>query len=265
MKFDITSDLHLAFGGLDTLANAPNPGVDVLLLLGDIIEVNSIKHKTNKGWRKEVIQYLHSLNDQYKLVIYVAGNHCHYGNSFPHTIANLRAVFRKLGLANFVVLENTTIEYEDVIFLGTTLWSTLHNRDPRIMADAATTMNDYHHIWADSYNRTKLAPEDTAYRCEIATRHIQQFIALSTTQKKVLATHMAPSAQSLSPGMFTTAPYFEELSDMLEASDIRVACHGHIHTPTKYWIGKTMVVSNPRGYFGHERQASTHKFLTIEV
>jgi len=277
MKFDMTSDLHLGFGGISLLPTCSVNGSEVLLLLGDTIEISAIKHKTSKGWREHVIRYLQALNANYKLVIYIMGNHEHYGNAFSYTEPNIQDMFVKHGLSNFILLENKTVEYNNVIFFGTTLWSTFRNRNPISMWEAVNQMNDYHKIYTDKHHYTKLQPEDTALRCEIAKKNIERFVAMETDKLKVLCTHMAPSSVSLGPNRHSsdspyrnsynapTDPYYEELGPLLRDSDIKVACHGHIHAPIDYMIGNCRVVSNPRGYYSHEVQAATHKFLTIEV
>jgi Icc-related predicted phosphoesterase len=99
-------------------------------------------------------------------------------------------------------------------------------------------------------------------------KKLQEFIDLKTDKKKVLVTHMAPSAQSLEPAYrnaTTNDAYYEELFDMLVDSDIKIACHGHIHEPVDYMIGNCHVVSNPRGYYGHETQAYNYKFKQLEI
>jgi hypothetical protein len=46
---------------------------------------------------------------------------------------------------------------------------------------------------------------------------------------------------------------------------IKLWTHGHTHDPFDYKIGKTRVVCNPRGYFGHEEQANLFKLKYVTV
>ena len=46
---------------------------------------------------------------------------------------------------------------------------------------------------------------------------------------------------------------------------IKYWIHGHTHDACDYMIGDTRVLCNPRGYIGHERDASFFKLKYYEV
>lgn len=269
IQFDLGSDLHLSFEGLNFLSKAPNEGVKVLVLAGDIVEVELLKEKSEK--RNRVGAYLQNLNDRYDKIIMVSGNHEHYGNSFIHTYQNLKTQFKKLNLTNFVLLEKEMYEYEDAIFFGATLWTTFRNGNPGSMWDAQLFMNDYKmiHVGPAAYgDKVYLRPEDTAAQCTLTKKRLMEFIDLQTDKKKILVTHMAPSAQSLDRDYANSCvndAYYEEISNLLAYSDVKVAVHGHIHEPVDYMVENCRVVSNPRGYFSYEAQANNYTFLKVEV
>ena len=96
MKFDLCSDLHLAFGGYQALSNAPTEGTKVLVMAGDILEVVTLKTKSNE--QNLLAAYMQGLDDHYEKIIFVMGNHEHYGNSFIHTKQNLVTQFKKLNI-----------------------------------------------------------------------------------------------------------------------------------------------------------------------
>jgi Icc-related predicted phosphoesterase len=268
MKFALGSDMHLDFGGFDILPRKVE-GVDTLVLAGDTVEVELLKK--DSGLRTKVVDYFKELNDNFKTVIYIMGNHEHYGNSFIHTEQNLRTQFAKAGLTNFVVLEKTTIEVEDVIFFGATMWTTCRNGNPLIMNAVQSGMNDYHYIhvgpgaWGDTI---RLTTSDTAAVCVRTKKKIQEFADLKTDKKKVLITHMAPCELSI-PQRFKnsvmTDAYYEDITDILFDSDIHVAVHGHVHDNLYYTVGETLVVANPRGYYGSEPSANCFEFQTVNV
>jgi hypothetical protein len=52
---------------------------------------------------------------------------------------------------------------------------------------------------------------------------------------------------------------------VLDHENIRVWLHGHMHDPVDYMIGNTRVLSNPRGYIGHEDTSRFDPSLTFEV
>lgn len=269
MKFDLCSDLHLSFGGYKLLESAPTEGTKVLVMAGDTLEVVALKTSSNE--QRHMALYLQNLNDHYDLVIYIMGNHEHYGNSFIHTKQNLVTQFKKLNLNHFVVLEKEMYEYEDVIFFGATLWTTFRNRNPLSMNTAQSYMNDYReiHVGPGAYqDKLYLTTNDTAIQCEMTKRKIAEFASLTLDKKKVLVTHMAPCSLSVGPeyaSSLTNDAYYEDISELLMDSDIKVAVHGHIHEPVDYMLDNCRVVSNPRGYHGHESQTNSYGFKMIEV
>ena len=48
--------------------------------------------------------------------------------------------------------------------------------------------------------------------------------------------------------------YASDLSDFIldECQNVTHWIHGHTHTMRDYYVGETNVVSNPRGYVGHD-------------
>jgi predicted phosphodiesterase len=270
MKFALASDLHLVYEGFDFLP-VKAEGVSTLVLAGDTVEVDLLKQNTPH--RDRIVDYLRELNKNFENVLYVMGNHEHYDNSFIHTEQNLRAQFKRAGLTNFTLLEKQTKEIDDTIFFGATMWTTFHNGNPSAMWDASILMNDYKAIhvgkatsaWGE---KQKLTPEDTAAQCRRTLEKIKEFADLKTDKKKVLITHMAPCSLSISDsykGNATNDAYYEDISEMLMDSDIRVAVHGHIHDPVYYTIGDVLVVSNPRGYHGYEPQTLCYEFQVVKV
>lgn len=268
MKFALASDLHLDFGGIEKLPTKVD-GVDTLVLAGDTIEVDVLKKSS--GLQKRAIGYFQELNRNFSTVIYIVGNHEHYNNSFFYTVPNLRTQFAKAGLNNFVVLDNSTIEVEDAIFFGTTMWTTCRGRNPLIMNAVQSGMNDYHliHTAKLAYEGTvNLTVAETVTQCEIAKKKIAEFGFMVTDKKKVLLTHMAPTFLSI-PEKCKRSPlndaYYEDISEILLDSNIMVACHGHIHENAYYTVGNTLVVANPRGYYGSEPEADNFEFQVVNI
>jgi Icc-related predicted phosphoesterase len=97
-------------------------------------------------------------------------------------------------------------------------------------------------------------------------KKIKEFADLKTDKNKVLLTHMAPCFLSIPEHKRTNkinSAYYEDISEMLMDSDIKVACHGHVHDPVDYVIGNTRIVSNPRGYNGKQTAGKTFEFKII--
>ena len=111
MRVSVVSDLHLEFGEL-TL-----PGGDVLILSGDICEAKNFKLQ---DYTPEVVavnertgvkshrycKFFYEECAKYKDVIYVMGNHEHYGSQFHKTYNHLKENLP----SNFHLLERESVE-----------------------------------------------------------------------------------------------------------------------------------------------------------
>jgi hypothetical protein len=112
-----------------------------------------------------------------------------------------------------------------------------------------STMNDYRRIRVSPQYR-RLRPADTAIFHHRSLLWLRQFIGQCTTPTVVL-THHAPSARSLATRDAedpVSAADASHLDDVVIALGATLWVHGHTHHNVDYTIGRTRVVSNPRGY-----------------
>lgn len=247
--FDVCSDLHLDFGvnGLTLV-----PGAPTLLLAGDVLEVDLLRGKQNVAARN-ALEFLRTINSQYERVIWVFGNHEFYSGSIIHARSNMQDILNRNDLNNIRILESGTVEVEDCIVFGATLWTSFRNGNPLSMMTCETMMSDYNCILVPEKGEMprKLRTDDTAALHVRTIRRLKDFIALETPLKKVLMTHHAVSMQSIAEHhrtQATTDAYVTDLEDLLAYSDIVLAVHGHTHHRSDYMIDNCRVVVNPRGY-----------------
>lgn len=97
-----------------------------------------------------------------------------------------------------------------------------------------------------------------------------KIVADENTQKFVVVGHHAPTKASTHPrykeDTLMNGAYSTDLSELiLDRPQIKLWVHGHTHDPFDYMVGSTRVVCNPRGYFGHERQADVFQLKYMEV
>ena len=68
----------------------------------------------------------------------------------------------------------------------------------------------------------------------------------------VVITHHAPSMQSIEKNYRNSelvASFASNLENfILDLPNIKLWCHGHIHTASDYMIGNCRIICNPRGY-----------------
>jgi len=232
MRLHIISDLHLESGSF----KIPNSDGEVLILAGDIgIGLQGIK------WLKGIADIKH--------VLYVPGNHEYYSNAIPLLTQKIRNSVRK---TNIRVLADSGVVIEDVEFLGCTLWT-----DFNLLGDAESArlsaryaMNDYSLITYSEGN-TRLRPADTEAFHYNSRHWLTNAVRRCPERKRVVITHHAPSARSLSQesrNNLTDAAYASNMDSLVSDMHPDLWIHGHVHESSDYILGKTRVVCNPRGY-----------------
>lgn len=286
MKISIASDLHLEFGDLD-FDNSEN--AEVLILSGDICVAADLdmrdSRQTELGFARARSERFHEFfercAERFPHVIYVMGNHEYYHSDYATALTEVR---RKLAhLTNLSVLEREVKTIGDVTFIGGTLWTDMNNQDPLTLYHMRTMMNDFRVIANSAvpvHFRTqegkfatrvaKFSPEDAAAEHTKMKQYIQSVVQGNHDTKYVVAGHHAPSAQSTheryAHDTIMNGGYSSNLDEfVLDHPQIRLWTHGHTHHPFDYQIGDTRVICNPRGYIGHEPEASTWTLKTVEI
>ena len=270
MKISLVSDVHLEFGYQEM------EGGDVLILAGDMCEARTLAkqlHSTRvlpyTPGKMNAYDFFYHECAKYKQVFYVMGNHEHYHGRFDKTYNELKRTMP----ANVTVLENEIVEYEGVVFLGATLWTDLNKGDPITVHSIKSFMNDYRVI-QNFYPETglyhKLTPEATVKAHRYTKQYFKLMLEEHRSKPVVVITHMAPSFASVNEKYIRDTTmnggYASELSEfILDNENIKVWVHGHMHDPIDYMIGETRVLSNPRGYVGHEDTSAFNPTLMFEV
>lgn len=244
-QFALVSDLHgvLPVFSYDTKDT-------VLICPGDIHEVHR---------KAQFRTMLADLCSRFKTVITTAGNHEYYGTNIQSAHHKLRAFEEEFSNYFFLQDEFHMVE-DDIMIIGSTLWTSLCNHNPIVMYDAETKMNDYKHIRhgpPDYGWKRKLSTVDTMMFHRESTEYIKETIEYFKSipypeVKKVLVmSHHAPSFQSVSPQYLTddlNGAYCSNLDDMIIELKPTVWVHGHVHDSFDYMIEDTRVLCNPQGY-----------------
>lgn len=265
MRVAVISDLHLEFEDL-TL-----PGGDVLILSGDVMEARYFKkanydpmnvtlpHENGHKRHDRHARFFAEECSKYKDVIYVMGNHEHYGGRFGKTYSTILEQLPD----NVHLLEDETYTIDDVTFVGATLWTDMNEADPLTMYHMKSMMSDYKHIthhYVEKSAYFRLQPEVTVETFYRSRDYIKMVVEGKHDQKFVVCTHHAPTKASLHPryahDTIMNGAYSSDLSEfILDNPQIKVWTHGHTHDPFDYMVGSTRVICNPRGYAGYEERA----------
>lgn len=248
MKIKLLSDLHLEFSPFQL----PYSGEDILILAGDI----SPNMKTTVEFiSKHLLQYP-SLK-----ILYVLGNHDYYGRSISKT----HKFWESVNIDRFFYLQNTSIVIDGIRFFGTTLWTDMNNYDLKTISAASEYINDYRYIKKPNYK--KITPTDTYII------HNESKIALikcldESVEPVAIISHHLPSYKSIAEkykNFPATGTFASHLDDIVKRAIVYF--HGHTHTSFDYFIDKTRVVCNPRGYCKGNNNENTNfnPNLTIEI
>lgn len=230
MKLWIISDLHQDFGRFDI---DPPADADIAVIAGDVV------------------------NDEFLLrlaermpVVFVAGNHDFYRHCHLERLGQLRDLMHQG--SPFYFLENTTLLFGGVRFLGCTLWTDYNRGNPLAMDLAGRSMNDHRKIaWQKQPVWQRFRPEEAQKLHNQSRNWLSERFSQRFAGKTVVITHHAPSARSVAP-KFAGNPLNHAYFSDLEAEILRwrpdVWVHGHMHTCFDYAVGETRVICNPHGY-----------------
>lgn len=266
------SDLHLEFQK-DSMPPFTIPEQDtdadtVLVLAGDIAVA------------KRPAQYKDLIDNalgRFKYVIWIMGNHEHYSGSVQTSIPR---ILKNLGEhENLSVIENEVVSIGNTDFFCATMWTDMANGNPVGMWKAQLNMNDFKRIrtgdamttkpgFVDNPYKRPMSPEDTVAWNRESVKFITEAVKASNAERKVVVTHHAPSYRSIAEhfrGDELNIAYASPLDMLVEELEADYWIHGHMHNTNDYNIGKTNVLSNPRGYVPSELNHEFDLMWTIDL
>lgn len=276
MKIAVCSDLHLEFGDL-RLENTE--GADVLILGGDILVANTLKYldpilhdedasPKTIGMAERFYTFVENCCKEFKMVLYIVGNHEHYHGDFSETLPLIR---KYLKFENLVVLDKESIRIGDTIFFGGTLWTDMNKEDPYTVYRVQRGMNDFRLVTNKQVGeQCNFLPEDAVKDHKLFLTKLKTCLSLNPETKFVVVGHHAPTKDSVKPRYKKdheiNGAYSSDLVEfILDHRNIKLWTHGHTHDEFDYMVGTTRIVCNPRGYDGYEDRADQFKLKYVEV
>ena len=225
MKIQVTSDNHVEFlRNKQKFARKLPVNADILIVAGDLGTISCVRGA------------LTALCDNFKHVLFVAGNHEFYGSSFPQVRAILREYEEKH--PNFHYLDRDVIEIDGQRFVGCTMWFPM-------TPQAETLTNQLNDFYQISNFRMEVGSENEMDR---------KFLEREVRKGDVVITHHAPSEQS-APDRYKGDPlncfYITNMERFICGVEPKLWIHGHMHNSSDYMIHKTRIICNPGGYI-HE-------------
>lgn len=278
MKVALISDVHLEFGDC-FFENTKN--AEVLILGGDILISQELHdfaepltdlEKSLLGKRGIAVtmyrNFLKRCSEQFKHVLYIAGNHEFYHGKYPAGMDYLREEVAKY--PNIKYLENETVDINQVSFIGCTLWTDMNKGDRTTIAFIAEALNDYRQIRRSDEGYRKFKPEDTVKLHKQSLTYISETISKDPNKKYVVIGHHAPTKLSTKPqyskDFHMNGGYSSDLTEFINNHpQIVLWTHGHTHDVYDYMVGSTRIACNPRGYVGYEVHTEQANLMYLDV
>lgn len=229
------SDLHLeTFNTQDEKALAASvadfiPATEVLVLAGDV------------GWpgTESWEEFLRICGKKHSLVVYVLGNHELWSKERTRATSwTPEEIELQCAKFNVVVLNNSSMEYRGVTFVGSTLWTPLLSIDGSRLADTQVApMNDLRRI-------TGFTPAvwRTLFKQSFSFLVSEMDFLQAAKKPCVIVTHHAPSFECIGDkyrGDEVNGCYASELlSNVFDLSFVKAWIFGHTHKTMRVAVGK---------------------------
>ena len=254
LDFDVTSK-NFDFSMLWVPEALQTDKETTLILAGDLWHAKKPYDYDSQSWLK-------TLSEKFQYIIVVLGNHDFWGGNFPKEYDNYEKAFKEQNLNNVYLLQDNIIEIGNNKFIGGTLWTDYLDSNPIAMEMAENgPMKDYKFIkYGIAYQRIRAKHLLSAHiktKNFIFTNAVKEF----PEQKIWVITHHLPTIRSIpeeyltdkrSKSMYENALYYSDLDAEIKKVQIDFWIHGHTHQFQEYFIGKTLIISNPRGYTGED-------------
>ena len=251
MKIQYCSDLHLEFP-LNKEFIELNPIVpvgDILILAGDIVPFE------NMDFAKDFFRFC---SDNFKKTYWIAGNHEYYHAALDGRVST----FKEEIIKNVFLVNNYTIEREDLRIIFSTLWTKV---SPEMAFFVQKGLNDYRII----RDGNSLFSVD---RCnDLFEENISYINSAVKNDNKhnIVVTHHVPTYQHY-PSEYLKSKINEafavDLDHFIETNSIHSWVFGHHHRNIlPFKIGVTNMLTNQLGYMKYGENKGFRVDAVIEV
>ncbi|NOU60594.1 metallophosphoesterase [Marinifilum caeruleilacunae] len=251
MLIQYCSDLHLEFNANENflIENPIEPVGDILILAGDIVPFAILN---------QYMWFFEYLSSKFKYSYWVPGNHEYYKSD----IQDRSGVLNEKIYENVYLVNNVSIQHENVNFIFSTLWSKIW---PLNRQNVKRGLSDFFSI---RNGDERFSPEDFNDLHKKAVQFIEESLLKSTSKVNLIATHHVPTFNSY-PEEYENSPinnaFVSEQEDLIEIHDIDYWIFGHHHVNVEdFEMHNTRFLTNQLGYVSFEEHHA-YKTRVIEV
>jgi predicted phosphohydrolase len=256
MKISLHSDIHTEFYKEGYKLDIP-PEASVIVLAGDI------------GVGRDVVPFIQNLAYEYggKDIIFVAGNHEYYGRDVDDLMSYYDRWFKDF--PNIHYLENESVEIDDVVFHGCTLWTGFDclgaDRTAYGMKESRRNIADFYNI---RYGGFTFRPEDARILHNQSKMFLKDALLEHAGKKQIIVSHFPPLKEckhgNIAPGILDT--YFNnDLKELFHLVELKAWLYGHNHWCDDFTYSGCRVISNQGCYPRENERVRYDKNLIIEV
>jgi hypothetical protein len=221
------SDLHLEKNDIyeQDFVNILKPVSEIVILGGDI----------GNPFTEIYEKFVCYCSKNFTVVLIIAGNHEYYGNTIQETDEKMNNLCVGNGIGNVHYLNNKTFNYNEITFIGTTLWSDIPQESHM---DCLTLLKDYTMIQNFSLEKQK-----SMYQTNL------DFIqtSLSTNHNCIIISHHAPTYLSI-PSEFVgdklNCCFASHLDHLLVHENLIGWIYGHTHHNYIHYTEHRFIYSN---------------------
>ena len=222
MSVQIISDIHLDYYDIqyNNYSNIIIPSANILVIAGDL------GNPFNDNYKNFLLFY----STLFIKIFIIAGNHEYYYNNIHDTNIKISEICNSF--TNIHFLNNTTYEYNNILFIGTTLWSKIPiNLNKKLL----NLINDYKNIKNFThYKSNKLFIDNVNF--------IKK--ELKKNKTSIIITHHAPSFMCI-PKEFKqdilNCCFYSNLEYLFKFTNIIAWIYGHTHYNCNI---KNIIISN---------------------
>lgn len=241
------SDLHLENEELNfekLLAN--------LILEDNYINILSLTGDISTPTHKSFITFFDRVSKLFNHVLYVAGNHEYHSNSYTYHELNKMIKHKLSHYHNVHFLDNDTFKIEDIVFIGTTLWSYI---PPYLHQIISKGISDYKSIL---WNKTRyITPSEINILNNKAVLFIEEVLEKYNKNRIIILTHHSPLFSSPRDGLNLAKPeHYNDLKNYsyhnnlikLFRDPIKAWIFGHTHYRKCYNVNGVILWTHQYGY-----------------